>query len=402
MLLIQDGARIAIVEKGPALLPHGQNVDITGVAMTVIKKMGLFDEVKRYHTQEEGTQLVDHNGRPLASFPIKENSIASFTSEFEILRGDMAKILWEASRAQTSTEFLFDTTIQQVLHNDDDSVKIELSNGSVQEFDLLVVADGQWSKLRKQVFVPESVNVIDKNMYVVYFTVPKTKTDNKWWNVYIGLQSRIITLRPDPHGTTRAMFTIMPHNEAQKIAWRNAIRAGRTKQEQLVKQEFASVGWEARRLLDAMSAAPDFYFHPMQQIKMDRWSHNRVICLGDTAFAPTPLTGMGTSLAILGGCMLAGELAQLQPDQHPMSALDAYEKAFRPFVEQTQKIPGILPGAVHPDMAWERWLLQSGISVVAWAASFPSFARLIGGNRTAEENNNGFKLPRYEKLDRML
>ncbi|KAJ4992522.1 hypothetical protein SVAN01_01905 [Stagonosporopsis vannaccii] len=400
--LSKIGARITVVEKAPALLPHGQNVDITGAAVTVIKKMALEDKVRRCNTTEKGTQLIDSTGRPFAPFPVKEDSIASFTSEYEILRGDMSKILWKASRAQSNVEFIFGTTVHQVLRNDDDSVKVELSNGTVLEYDLLVAADGQWSKLRKQIFAPESVNIVDKNMYVVYFTVPKTIQDNDWWNVYIGLQSRIITLRPDPYGTIRAMFTIMPRNETHKAAWDNAARAGRQKQEDLVRQEFADAGWQAKRLLDAMSAAPDFYFHPMQQIKMDKWSLNRVICLGDTAYAPTPLTGMGTSLAILGGYMLAGELAKLPADQHPSTALDAYEKAFRPFVEQTQNIPSIFPGIFHPATAWKRWLLQTAISTVAWATTFPLFMRLTGGNKSAEDNNDGFTLPPYESLDRAL
>lgn len=82
-----------------------------------------------------------------------------------------------------------------------------------------------------------------------------------------------------------------------------------------------------------MSTAPDFYFHPMQRIRMYEWSHNRVFCRGDAAFAPTPLTGMGTSLAILGGYMLAGELAKVQATQHPSTAFEAYQNSFRPFAE---------------------------------------------------------------------
>ncbi|KAF2631796.1 FAD/NAD(P)-binding domain-containing protein [Macroventuria anomochaeta] len=399
--LAKIGARITVVEKAPALLPHGQNVDITGSAVTVIKKMGLFDDVKRYHTKEMGTQLIDPNGRPFAPFPVKEGSIASFTSEFEILRGDMAKVLYEASKPLQGVEYIFGITIQKVLANDT-SVQVELSNGSVQEYDLLVAADGQWSKVRKQCFPSESVTVVDKGMYVVYFTIPRLKEDNDWWNVYFGLQSRIITLRPDPHGTIRAMFTIMPRNEAQKAAWQNASRAGRQKQEGLVRQEFADAGWQAKRLLDAMSEAPDFYFQTIQQINMEKWSDNRVVCLGDTAFAPTPLTGMGTSLALLGGYMLSGELARLQAGEHPRTALEAYEKAFRPFVEQTQQIPSIVPGVAHPDTAWKRWLLQTGISTMSRLASLPWFIRLVGGDKTAEQNDDGFQLPLYESLDRLL
>lgn len=400
--LAKAGARITVVEKAPALLPHGQNVDITGSAVTVIKKMGLFDEVKRYHTKEKGTQLIDPQGKPFAPFPVKEGSITSFTSEFEILRGDMAKILYEASRVHSNVEYIFGTTIQKVLSNDDTSVKVELSDGSTQEYDLLVAADGQWSNVRKQSFPPESVTVIDKGMYAAYFTVPRLENDNDWWNVYFGLQSRIITLRPDPHGTTRAMFTIMPRNKEQKSAWQNASRAGRQKQEELVRQEFANAGWQAERLLGAMSKAPDFYFQAIQQIKMDKWSDGRVICLGDTAFAPTPLTGMGTSLAILGGYLLAGELTQLQEGEHPAKALEAYEKVFRPFVEKTQEVPGIVPGVAHPDSAWKRWLLQTALSTMSRAAKQQWFARMIGGDKTTEENTEGFLLPQYESLDRVL
>ncbi|KAF9696364.1 hypothetical protein EKO04_005306 [Ascochyta lentis] len=400
--LAKAGLRITVIDRAPALLPHCQNVDITGSAVTVIKKMGLLDQVKRYHTKEKGTQLIDSQGKPFVPFPVKEGSIASFTSEFEILRGDMAKVLYEASKVQPNVEYIFGTIIQKVLSNDDTSVKVELSNGSTQAFDLLVAADGQWSKVRRQCFSPDSVTVVDQGMYAAYFTVPRLEDDNDWWNVFIGLQSRIITLRPDPHGTVRAMFTIMPRNEAQKDAWQSASRAERQKQEELVKQEFADAGWQAERLLHAMSTAPDFYFQAIQQIKMDKWSNNRVVCLGDTAYAPTPLTGMGTSLALLGGYMLAGELAQLEHAEHPGKALEAYEKAFCPFVEQTQQIPGIVPGIAHPDTAWKRWLLQTAISTMARAASSPLFLKIIGGAKTAEENDDGFRVPCYEGLDRTL
>ncbi|KAJ8114614.1 hypothetical protein OPT61_g3549 [Boeremia exigua] len=400
--LAKTGSRITVAEKASALLPHGQNVDVTGSAVTVVKKMGLFDELKRHHTKEKGTQLIDPRGRPFAPFPVREGAITSFTSEFEILRGDMARIVWGASRAQTNVEYVFGTTVQKVLENSDAGVKVQMSDGAVREFDLLVAADGQWSKIREQCFRPESVEVVDKGMYVVYFTVPRLEEDNDWWNVFFGLQSRIITLRPDPYGTTRAMFTIMPRSEAQKSAWQSDLRAGRQKQEELVRQEFADAGWQAERLLDAMSKAPDFYFQAVQQIRMDKWSNNRVVCLGDTAFAPTPLTGMGTSLALIGGYMLAGELAKVQAGEHPKTALEAYESKLRPFVEQTQRIPGVLPGVAHPDTVWKRWLLQTAISTMARAANLPWFVRLVGGDQTAEQNTEGFTLPQYEDLDRVI
>ena len=392
--LAKAGSRITIVEKSHSLLSHGQNIDIKGSAITVIKKMGLMDHIRRFNTTEKGTQFIDSKGRPFAPFPLKEGSSASFTSEFEILRGDLAAVLYEATKDHPNVNYLFGTTIKNVVSNDEDTVKIELGNGEVQEFDLLVAADGQWSKVRKQCFPPECVNVVDMGLYVVYWTIPRLPSDNDWWNIYQALQSRAITLRPDPHGTIRAMLTCMPCNDDQKKAWLEASKSDRQTQEALLKREFADAGWQAQRLLDAMDQTPDFYFQAVQQIKMAKWSNSRVVCLGDTAYAPTPLTGMGTSLAITGAYILAGELSKLEDGEHPSKALQTYESTFRSFVEATQKIPFFVPAIAHPEVAWKRWLLHALASALSKVAAIPWLV-----NRFEQSDDDDFPLPSYPSLD---
>ncbi|KAL0031031.1 hypothetical protein WJX79_010833 [Trebouxia sp. C0005] len=188
--------------------------------------MGLLDEIRRFNTTEKGTQLVDPNGLHFARFPVKAGSTSSPTSEFEILRGDLAAILYDATKDHANVSYLFGTTIQEVVSNDDKFVNVKLSNGKVQEYDLLVAADGQWSKVRKQCFPPECVGVVDKGMYIAYWTAPRLPIDNDWWNIYLALKSRTISLRPDPHGTIRAAFSLMPCNHAQKQAWQDALKGG--------------------------------------------------------------------------------------------------------------------------------------------------------------------------------
>ena len=82
---------------------------------------------------------------------------------------------------------------------------------------------------------------------------------------------------------------------------------------------------------------------------------------GDAAYAPTPLTGMGTSLAILGAYLLAGEPSELQAHagQHPGLAFMAYEQQFRKHIEKIQNIPWFVPGVAHPKTAFTRWLTQT-------------------------------------------
>lgn len=394
--LQKAGAHITVVEKSQSLLPHGQNVDIQGSAITAIKKMRLMDEVRRFNTTEKGTQLIDPDGRPIAPFPVREGIIGSPTSEYEILRGDLARVLYEATKDHSNVNYLFGTTIKQVISNDDRAVKVTLSNGEVREFDLLVAADGQWSKVRKQSFPPESIKVVDLGMYAVYWTIPRLKSDNDWWNVYVALRSKVLTIRPDPHRTMRAMFTRMPCNDAEKQAWEEASRSDRKTQEELLRREFADAGWEAQRFLDSMDRGPDFYFQNIQQIKMAKWSKSRVVCLGDAAFAPTPLTGMGTSLAITGAYILAGELSKLEHGKHPSEALEAYENTLRPFVEQIQAIPFFIPGFMHPETAWKRWLLQVSMKAVSKVVAIPWVTSRVPD---PESHNEGFPLPHYSILD---
>ena len=391
--LAKAGARITIVEKSQSLLSHGQNVDISGSAVELIERMGLMDRIRRFNTTEKGTQFIDSKGRPFAPFPVKEGSSASFTSEFEILRGDLAAVLYEATKDHPNVNYMFGTTIKKVISNDNDIVKVEMSNGEVQDFDLLVAADGQWSKVRKECFPIESINVVDMGLYTVYYTVPRVPSDNDWWNVYLALESRVITLRPDPHGTIRAMFTRMPCNDAQKKAWLEASKSDRQTQEGLLKREFADAGWQAQRLLDAAEEAPDFYFQVIQRIEMSKWSNSRIICLGDAAYAPTPLTGMGTSLAIIGAYVLAGELSKVKDGEHPSKAFEAYENAFRPFVEETQKIPFFVPAIAHPGTAWKRWLVQIFVRALSKLAAMPWVA-----NRSNQIKDDGFPLPQYPRI----
>ena len=57
-----------------------------------------------------------------------------------------------------------------------------------------------------------------------------------------------------------------------------------------------------------MERAPDFYFDSVSQVKMDRWSAGRSVLLGDAAWCASPLSGMGTGMAVVGAYVLAGEL----------------------------------------------------------------------------------------------
>ena len=109
-------------------------------------------------------------------------------------------------------------------------------------------------------------------------------------------------------------------------------------------------GWVRPQLLQYMRDAPDFYFDEMAQIVMDHWSIGRVALVGDAAYCCSPLSGQGTSVALLGAYILAGELKRAtQRDwvDHGL-AFTNYFKRFHGYIERTQflatdNIPGGAP-----------------------------------------------------------
>jgi 2-polyprenyl-6-methoxyphenol hydroxylase-like FAD-dependent oxidoreductase len=118
---------------------------------------------------------------------------------------------------------------------------------------------------------------------------------------------------------------------------------------EILAARFAGAGWEVPRLLAAMRSAPDFFFDAVSQVRLSRWSSGRAALVGDAGYCPTPLTGLGTSLALVGAYVLAGELGAADGD-HDV-AFVRYEQVMRPYVTRGQQLP---PGGVRgyaPDSA---------------------------------------------------
>src|SRR5262249_15610856 len=67
---------------------------------------------------------------------------------------------------------------------------------------------------------------------------------------------------------------------------------------------YQGIGWEVPRLLELIPGAPDFYFDVAAQIRMDHWSQGRVVLVGDAGYCASPMSGQGTSLALIGAYVL--------------------------------------------------------------------------------------------------
>ena len=143
--LRRQGFNPTVVERAPSLRGGGYAVDFRGAAhLSVLAKMGLLDQIRDQQTHLDTTTYVDADGRRVASMPAE-----IFAGDVEILRGDLGRILYQATR--DGTEYLFGDTITG-LDQRADGVHVTFSRAEPRVFDLVIGADGLHSAVRRLAF----------------------------------------------------------------------------------------------------------------------------------------------------------------------------------------------------------------------------------------------------------
>ncbi|WP_033340919.1 FAD-dependent monooxygenase [Catenuloplanes japonicus] len=328
------GWDVTVVERADAFRDGGQNVDVRGKARDVLDRMGLEDDVRRLSTTEEGTAVLDDRGRAIARFPVEDPD--GPTAELEILRGDLARTILEQLPAQVSVRF--GTQIEDV-RDAGSHVEVTWGQEQTRRYDLLVIAEGVRSRTRDRVF-GTAVSKRELGLTMAYGTIPRTPDDDRWWRWYSAPRGRQITLRPDNTGTTRATLACTSRDNLADLPLDDARAA--------LRATFADAGWQAGRVVDGFAASPDVYVDHLTQIMMPAWSRGRVCVTGDAAWCVTPLGGGGTSLAMIGGYVLAAYLTRAAPGGYA-DALARYEQWMRPLIDDTQKLPPGTPSLFYPE-----------------------------------------------------
>ncbi|MEU6786544.1 FAD-dependent monooxygenase [Nonomuraea angiospora] len=308
-----------VVELAPALREGGYKVDLRGVAMDVVDRMGLTPAVKRYSTRMRGGAWVNAAGKPLATLGPDLIGLRA-PGDDEVLRGDLARIMYDATKQ--GVEYLFGDSITGLTQGHD-GVMVTFARSAPRMFDLVIGADGLHSNLRAQVFGEEAKFVRPLGMHACVFTVPNHLGLDRWELIY-PTPGKVVNLYSTRQSAAKAQF-IFPTPAA--LPDRRDVAA----QQRLVAETFAGAGWESATLLAAMPHSPDFYFDSASQVRLDRWSAGRIALAGDAAHSPSPLSGQGTSLALVGAYVLAGELKAAGGDHQV--AFARYQEEMRGYVD---------------------------------------------------------------------
>lgn len=356
--LTRGGHRVTVAERFPVLRAAGAQVDLRGKGIEAVERMGLLDSVRGKLVDEAGVAFVDGRGKTRATIMANTSGRGrqTLTSEYEIMRGDLVRILNDVTK--DDTEYLYGKSVEG-FEQDEHGVVAHFFDGSCGEFDLLVGADGQGSRIRRAI-LPEGFDPYWRvGIHMAYWFVPRIASDSNIRDTYMAPKGRQIMRRSHNPTETQVYFVMREESEEASAIHRKPVE----RQREFWASRFRDAGWQTERFIDGMQTGPFFYSQEIAQVRTDTWSKGRVVLAGDAAHCASPYSGMGISGGLVGAYVLAGEINR-HPDNLP-TALANYDSVLRPFVDEIQS--GVKPRLLRLGMPMTRRAIDAFQATTALA-----------------------------------
>lgn len=346
------GFNPAIVEHAPQLRAGGYAIDFWGAGFTVAERMGIVPDLGKADLGFTEVSFVDEHNKRKAGMNYPKIKKMMNGRALTMLRSDLAKVIYQ--HLDKDTEVIFDDSINKIEQGEND-VTVTFKSGTLRHFDLVIGADGLHSNVRNLVFGNEAQFEKFYGYYTSSYSIDNSTYNGKAFLTYnVPDKQAAVYALGEGKAATFFIFTSPgklsydPHDiDAQK---------------QILRSEFENTGWQCPELLAKMDEAPDFYFDVVSQIKMDNWSDGRVTLVGDACDCPSLLSGQGSTLAMVGAYILAGELKDAGGNYH--TAFEQYQKIFKPFIDDKQRIAQNFAKSLVPKSQFGIWVRNTFLNLM--------------------------------------
>jgi 2-polyprenyl-6-methoxyphenol hydroxylase-like FAD-dependent oxidoreductase len=292
------GIAVDLVELNPKWDVYGVGIIQPGNAIRALDQLGVAEEAIAAGFAMDGDRFSLSDGTVLAENEHPRAAGPQYPSTNGITRTRLHEILQAKVRASGATLRIGETFTE--LRQDTDGVDVTFTDGSAGRYDLVVGADGIYSKVRGAVF-PDAPAPEYTGQVVWRYNLPRpAEVDRLWMFASTWRKAGLVPLGPD------LMYLLLIETVDDPAEWLPNDRLAQIMQERLA--EFGGLIGEMRPLItDSASVV----YRPVEAVFVERpWYRGRVAILGDAAHATSPHVGQGAAMALEDAIVLADEAAR--------------------------------------------------------------------------------------------
>ncbi|MBC5766757.1 FAD-dependent oxidoreductase [Ramlibacter albus] len=308
--LRKQGAEVDLVEIDAGWRSYGAGISLGGATLRAFRQLGILDEFLRLGAASDGVELRTPDGRPVGNLPTPRLAGPDVPGGGAIMRPVLARILADATR-RSGANVRLGCTFSSIEH-DAEGAEVSFTDGQRQRYDLVIGADGLYSKVRATLF-PGAPSPRYSGQAVWRAVLPRPaelKTITMWLGgaVKPGL---------NPVSAEEMYLFVTEHRpENQFVDPATFVQALKA-----LLAPFPDPMLQTVR--EQLQENSQIVFRPLEGLLLPQpWYHGRVVLIGDSVHATTPHLASGACIGIEDALVLAEEIGR---SSEVPAALEAFQ-----------------------------------------------------------------------------
>lgn len=308
-LLLQDGFDVRVYEQAPSFARLGAGIHVGPNVMKIMRRIGIEDVMNAQGSHPECWYSRHwETGDVLARIPLGAHAVKEYGASYlTVHRGDFHALLMKALPSLAVAFGKFLTRIEDLGH----VVRMEFADGSVEEADLVIGADGVNSRIREELLGHEPPKYAGYLAHRAVFPTPAVKAGMlpfdacvKWWSEDCHMMTYFVTARQDEiYYVTGVPATEWNLNDrwlpSSKEEMREIYKGWHPTVQALVEGTVEVTKWSL-----------------LERDPLPLWSRGRMALLGDACHPMKPHMAQGAAMAIEDAAMLVRCFKEVGAEHH--------------------------------------------------------------------------------------